>query len=388
MLPMTLLSQLAEPRAENKPSWIRTEGVVDGSPATTSFLEALRRLPEGSLAAAFDIGANDGSFSNSLAKQVAKQAPHVKLALHIFEPQPQFAPRLQAIAQRKRGGNINCTFHPAVAGHREGNMTLFLSKQSQAASTLRSQARRFGVKSALVVRSVNLAELIIAQVRALQVPPKRRPAATAAAVAAVAAAATQQPPILLKMDIEGAEFSLLPHLLMAGALCSVTHLRTEWHLNSQPEAQRMSGVALRLGLHNILTQGCPHVLWRQRQHAATADGGGGGGSGGSGSGGGGDGEAPLDYVVEDEEYRPINFGEPVPGMMEEAARHVTSKDVTALPNSTGQDVSLRGTLLHGTMPLGIDYAFDVHKDRRVKGRTLFTTTSAAGREQSNDVPKG
>tara|TARA_B110001452_G_scaffold251147_1_gene239923 strand:+ start:236 stop:676 length:441 start_codon:yes stop_codon:yes gene_type:complete len=146
----------------------------------------------------------------------------------------------------------------------------------------------------------------------------------------------------------------------------------------------MSGVALRLGLHDILTQGCPHVLWRQKQRAAAAaDGGGGGG------GGGGDDEPALEYVVEDEEYRPINFGEIVPGMLEEAARHVTSKDPAALPNSTGQDVSLRGTVLHGGVTLGLDYAFDVHKDRnKGKARTLFTTTSAAGRKQSNEGAKG
>ena len=227
----------------------RTNGVVDGSPATSSFLAALRELPKGARAAAYDVGANDGSFSSSLARQVAKHAPHVSLALHIFEPQPQFARRLVAIAERERarGGNINVTFHAAIAGHREGNMTLFLSRQSQAASTLRSQARRFGVKSSLVVRSVNLAQLLIEQVRALQLQPPPPPptgghaaAAVAAAATAIAAAAAatsqqQQPPILLKMDIEGAEFSLLPHLLMAGALCTVTHLRTEWHLNSLPQ---------------------------------------------------------------------------------------------------------------------------------------------------------
>lgn len=37
------------------------------------------------------------------------------------------------------------------------------------------------------------------------------------------------PAVVIKMDIEGAEFALLPKLILSGALCGVTSLTLEWH---------------------------------------------------------------------------------------------------------------------------------------------------------------
>ena len=53
---------------------------------------------------------------------------------------------------------------------------------------------------------------------------------------------------LLKLDVEGAEYRLIPHLLVTGALCLPTHLFVEWHLNSVPEPERLAALALRLSL--------------------------------------------------------------------------------------------------------------------------------------------
>lgn len=42
------------------------------------------------------------------------------------------------------------------------------------------------------------------------------------------------PPVLLKLDVEGAEFTLLPHLIDSGLLYHATHLLLEWHLDAMP----------------------------------------------------------------------------------------------------------------------------------------------------------
>lgn len=140
--------------------------------------------------------------------------------------------------------------------------------------------------------------------------------------------------MLLKMDIEGAEFALLPHLLTTGALCALTHLRVEFHLNSLPPRERLDGVALRLGLRHLLRRGCPPA---------------------------------AGIVVEAEEWRPINFGEPVPGLAEEAARHMPR-------------LHLGGELAHGGMPLGIAWNLSVRKFD-VAGRMLFTTSNTLTGEE-------
>lgn len=341
--------------------------VIDGSPATNMFLDVMSRLPAGSGALAFDVGANDGTFSASLARHCAKFMPRVALKLHIFEPQPAFAERLANLAFMH-----NASFHQAIATHEDReNVTLFVSRQnSQTASTLSSNSDRYRMpqrrqdrssrreerpsrsalparrpkpRPAVTVRSVNLARVLLQEQARLQArhDAVNRPVPLELPGGA-ALARQQRVPILLKLDVEGGEFALLPHLLTTGALCAVTHLRVEYHLNSIPEGERLDGVALRLGLRHLLRKGC-------RRGRVPSE------------GEGGDADGNRDVVVEAEEWRPLNFGEAVPGLAAEAARHMTSAE-------------LRGELRHGDLPLGIAWNLTVHK-WRAQARTLFTTRS-------------
>ena len=66
----------------------------------------------------------------------------------------------------------------------------------------------------------------------------------------------ERPLIYLKVDIEGGEAALLPKLLVSGALCFVSYLRVEWHLNVLPEEQRLSIVSLKHALRSMLTHAC------------------------------------------------------------------------------------------------------------------------------------
>lgn len=61
---------------------------------------------------------------------------------------------------------------------------------------------------------------------------------------------------LMKLDVEGGEFKLLPWLLLHGAICHLRYLHLEWHLNRLAVEERLSGLALRLTLHALLEEGC------------------------------------------------------------------------------------------------------------------------------------
>lgn len=62
--------------------------------------------------------------------------------------------------------------------------------------------------------------------------------------------------MLLKLDVESYEYKLLPWLLAQGALCGVTHLLLEWHLNQLPLPRRLPALGLRLAFHSLLEEGC------------------------------------------------------------------------------------------------------------------------------------
>ena len=63
--------------------------------------------------------------------------------------------------------------------------------------------------------------------------------------------------ICLKIDIEGAEYAVLPHLLSARSLCRVNFLIIEWHLHALPASRRLFGLGLRNSLEELVNGGCP-----------------------------------------------------------------------------------------------------------------------------------
>ena len=62
--------------------------------------------------------------------------------------------------------------------------------------------------------------------------------------------------VLIKLDVEGAEYDLLPHLLVRGTLCLLDFLVIDWHLNSLPEARRLAGVGLRHSIGATVRGAC------------------------------------------------------------------------------------------------------------------------------------
>ena len=77
--------------------------------------------------------------------------------------------------------------------------------------------------------------------------------------------------VFLKCDVEGAEYDLLPHLLMTGALCRVTHLYMEWHLNIVSPERRLAALALRTALEHMLKSGCAQPpVWVEHDESRSA----------------------------------------------------------------------------------------------------------------------
>jgi FkbM family methyltransferase len=139
-------------------------GVVDGSPATSRFLDLVKQLPPNASAAAFDVGTNDGSFSKSLMDVMARCCPSITFWHTMIEPQPRYTQHLADLAANP---SYNAVFHAAVAGPHDGrNVTLHLGSNRQAASTIATNAHRYGHRHGhprITVPTVNLARLLMHQ---------------------------------------------------------------------------------------------------------------------------------------------------------------------------------------------------------------------------------
>ena len=97
-------------------------------------------------------------------------------------------------------------------------------------------------------------------------PPPLRSSAWAAAVLSTAYALGPVPLVLcdssIAWQVEGGEYTLLPHLLVSGALCLADYLHVEWHPNaiaatsaSSNETQLLEGLSLRQAMQLVL-KGC------------------------------------------------------------------------------------------------------------------------------------
>jgi FkbM family methyltransferase len=233
-----------------------------------TFMREARRAPPSTRIVAIDVGANAGQWSKAWRQFAEESAARgVPFELHIIEPQPTFRASLTQLA-----ASINATFLSVAAAKQDGTAAFHIDEPgSQGASLARQHENEMQIGT-VPVRTINLAAYL------------RR------------TLSSRQPMLsFLKLDVESLEFSLLPWLLVQGALCDVTHLLIEWHLNLLPLGQRLSGLGLRLGFGALLQEGC----------------------------------ATPPRAVYHDEYVPNNFGVPVPGLQDVATEHAlwAKKDV-------------------------------------------------------------
>ena len=183
-----------------------------------------------------DVGANAGTFSQSMMKRLHTAAPRVNSKLIIFEPQEQFGASLGKMVKQNGGGELVA----AAAWIEETNLTFHLFKNSESASLVppSTKAASSAKAGAVTVRAVDLAEYLR---HTLPEPSPSDPNSTLA---------------FLKLDIEGGEYAVLPRLLGMRALCRVRFLLIEWHLAKAPLEKRVAGLHILAVLRQILESSC------------------------------------------------------------------------------------------------------------------------------------
>lgn len=220
-----------------------------------------------------DVGANNGQWARRVLERVREYGTRVRVEPILFEPQREYAAPLQQLAHDWGG-----TFYPAVAWTRATNLSFYLSHFKEASSLLEQLALTFSKPE------------VNSRVRRVTVP-----AVDLARVIRSCVWRAKGGPIILKLDVEAAEYDLLPRLLITGALCRCTFLIVEWHLNALPPTRKLEGVLLRNAFDGLLARGCLK---------------------------------PPRLIIHDEDFL-NNFGEPIAGLGELAARYQVNRQ---LPN--------------------------------------------------------
>ena len=199
------------------------------------FVTSAAQLPENgknSKACFFDVGANNGDFSRRVQQQLHRKAPSVATRFVLFEPQPHFQKTLSSMAEAWGGELV-----AAAAWTHDTNLTFHLSKNSETASLSNNSAE--STLASINVRAVDLAEYLE---RELPMP--------------ALASGPRCTVSFLKLDIEGAEYEVLPRLLGKGSLCRLQYVLIEWHLNKTPLKRRGHALATMGALRSILESSC------------------------------------------------------------------------------------------------------------------------------------
>ena len=198
--------------------------------APFEFVQELTMAPRGTRGIVFHIGANHGNWIRSWGEAQSPSFRHEgkPLDLIYFEPQPMFRPRLMELASQ-----INATFIPATAWKKDGYVNIRSSHSGFTSATAAVEKGRR--QNSTSVRSIDLAAFI----------NRHLPKVNDGDVVS-----------LMKLDVDGAEYDLLPWLLAEGALCRVRYLIIGWHLNKVPPHERLSALGLRLSFHHLLEAGC------------------------------------------------------------------------------------------------------------------------------------
>lgn len=248
-------------------------GGEQGEAAINRFVSLVHAAYRAQTGFVIDVGANNGQWAKHVLERVRAHGKRMRVEPILFEPQRQFAAPLRQLADDWGG-----TFYPAVAWTRETNLSFYISHFKEASSLSEQLALTFSRPevnsrvSRVTVPAVNLANVLRSCVQR-----------------------AKGGPIIVKLDVEAAEYDLLPRLLITGALCRCTFLLIEWHLNALPPERRLHGVLLRNAFDKLLERGCIR---------------------------------PPRLIIHDEDFL-NNFGEPIPGLGELAARYQVNRH---LPN--------------------------------------------------------
>eukprot|EP00966_Prymnesium_polylepis_P282036 6517493-Prymnesium_polylepis.1 len=198
-----------------------------------------------------DIGCNRGGWSWMMLDELARidAARRRRVDLVLVEPQQHLRGQLERLVDtwRNTSREWSAQLVSAAAWIEEGNMTIHVPGNSEATSLVALKAGR-------PVRHQDVPTIDLAR--------RLRSWLDGASLS------------LLKMDIESAEYALLPHLVRRGAICRVNFFLVEWHMDAvrpQPNGTYAYAAAdallLRLTLGPLMRKRCErdtHAAARER----------------------------------------------------------------------------------------------------------------------------
>lgn len=205
-------------------------------------VQELHQLPEGSQMVLLDVGANNAQWGKRVVDVCLSEAPRTRITHIVFEPNPRFLNAIHRLRKWSQQHQVYFSHVAAAAWVENTNVTFNVNaKNHETSSLLPAMATRYGAAQKISVPAIDLAAFLLDRLRL----PVRRTTTSA-----------PLPIVFLKMDVEGAEYSVLSRLLATSALCAVSHLHIEWHLNAVPPKERLAGLGLRLSLESMLNRGC------------------------------------------------------------------------------------------------------------------------------------
>ena len=201
-----------------------------------------------------DVGANQGNWGHDvllrLLRRTRRTPPRHVARLVSFEPQPQYLSNLLRQAREWNASHLprsSWTVLPFAAWKEATNLTFYLSKFTEASSLVAEQALAFSDPGPWCEGNAS------ACIRPVSVP--------AIDFASYLHAALGPPgtvwPVMLKLDVEAAEYDVLPSLLVSGALCAISHIfiectSSEAGMRGLPDSQPLPRSTLTLARSIVL----------------------------------------------------------------------------------------------------------------------------------------
>jgi hypothetical protein len=137
------------------------------------------------------------------------------------EPNPRHHGRLSALQEQLRLAGARALILRGAASDADGGTTFAMANLTRgdnqhdwSASAAPWMQQRFRLKTRVAVRTIDLARVI----RRIEYNLLRRPRAIG-----------DVGNIWMKLDVEGAEMQILPHLMLSKTICAVSFIDIEWH---------------------------------------------------------------------------------------------------------------------------------------------------------------
>ena len=219
-------------------------------------LTAATALPCGQRRAFIDLGANDGQSLTWFAKHWAPRAQSKFTAVFAFEMNPVFVPVLKALLQPWSGELV-----AAAAWTSDGTLVANLQLPGSRTATKGGVVYNM-TSSALEVGGIPLNKKRAGAARASHETRSHVPTVDLARW--LAQRFCREDAVDVKMDIEGAEFEVLEHLLRTGHANLIDVLAVEWH--TEKRAKGGARAALNQRRESIIArlrrEGVRLVVWR------------------------------------------------------------------------------------------------------------------------------